>query len=409
MSYIAPHGNIITVLDYVNRDVQDDTFFPYKCTSSWFAPDGTARSIPFSPMLQTFPYKGPATLGQTIIVDIDSRAGDYLHNILLQVQLDDSYQWINNIGYSLIERARIEIGEVTIEEIDTPFSFIALNTLPDTNLSSSISPLLSINDDNRVTCLIPFWFSRIPYKESLPLVACENGTVRIHITFRKLHELVQNGSCNDSNSYPNPSVFRDINIITYSSVISGTLRDQLQTTPFQHIYRPIQSFVVDNPYKYAVTKSNSIIDANDITIPLPFNGPVEEIFWVIRRKSDVDSNKWVEFGRSYQSEPVAHARITINGSSVVSAPGQWFRSHIATLHRGAIAPYNARIYGYSFARTPGEHAPSGAANLSRTNHVDLSLTVRSPGNGDNWEVHVYAIGINWLRFENGMCGRVFST
>ena len=67
------------------------------------------------------------------------------------------------------------------------------------------------------------------------------------------------------------------------------------------------------------------------------------------------------------------------------------------------------IYGYSFSKRPGVHQPSGTANASRLQSVRLVLTVRPPGGADiqEWEVVVYVIRLEWLRFENGMCNRIY--
>ena len=58
--------------------------------------------------------------------------------------------------------------------------------------------------------------------------------------------------------------------------------------------------------------------------------------------------------------------------------------------------------------------------MSRATSVQLRLTVRAPkratveGDFDesvraDWEVHAYCVGLNWLRFENGIANRIFSS
>jgi hypothetical protein len=76
------------------------------------------------------------------------------------------------------------------------------------------------------------------------------------------------------------------------------------------------------------------------------------------------------------------------------------------------------MYGYSFAKYPDEHQPSGTANMSKTTSITLNLKVNVPipvnvGDFDQatvggWEVFVFAIYYNWLRFENGICNRMFT-
>ena len=73
-------------------------------------------------------------------------------------------------------------------------------------------------------------------------------------------------------------------------------------------------------------------------------------------------------------------------------------------------PYNKYIYGYPFARNPGEHQPSGTLNASRVQSLRLTLTVQVPTSlyDTSWEVKVYCIGLNWLRFENGIANKLFT-
>ena len=96
----------------------------------------------------------------------------------------------------------------------------------------------------------------------------------------------------------------------------------------------------------------------------------------------------------------------------MEAEGDYFRAHIAEKHRGGITAFNNFLYGYSLARHPGEHQPSGALNASRMNTFRLILEIASPqtptGGTDEWEVVVYCMGLNWVRFENGIVNRIFS-
>ena len=82
------------------------------------------------------------------------------------------------------------------------------------------------------------------------------------------------------------------------------------------------------------------------------------------------------------------------------------------------------MYGYVFSRIPEEFQPSGTVNMSRANSIVLNLTVRvpqvppvyqeifKPWGADiisGWEVGVFSHGLNWLRFENGICQKLFNS
>ena len=100
----------------------------------------------------------------------------------------------------------------------------------------------------------------------------------------------------------------------------------------------------------------------------------------------------------------------VNGQTICDAPEQYYRQLIASHHKGGIVSYDKYIYGYPFAVSPGEHQPSGTLNASRVQSLRLTLTVQVPTSlyDTSWEVKVYCIGLNWLRFENGICNKLFT-
>ena len=613
-----PKGNIKTVLDLAERDAQDDFFTPLTADKSWFARDEN-HTIPFTPTIQTFPYRGPASFGSTIAVDLKSQeVGDLLHFVGVQIQLGswlhstdvlkflggeytfanegEAWTWANAIANILIERAYIQIGDTIIEQLDTIGSSIFFSLFPNINEQFGIaadaqgrySSLSYINpnrpfttEDGNILCLLPFWFSRTRYKESLPLVSCSDGTVQLYITFRTFDQVVRQarGYRDSCRSVPlgktiavsqNPAVynslqsatlgvtydnigggrytapllsptfmrqilpfskpfttlrigistkdyasttylelllqaaftmnlpvitfyliedptktfvytlpatisstkvasitfnnitissssptliltfgtvtivpetvveiktttvqpaFQNIEIMTYSSLVDGAFRDRLMRKPFEMLYREAQAFHFEEPAKYAVIKSNNLTDSISVNLSLECNGPVEEIVWVIRRRGVTVNNDWTNFGPLLESQEVTgrysmplleNASIWINGQPFIEQDGDWFRQHIAATHKGGIVAWNRYIYGYSFARTPGDHQPSGTVNMSRATSVQLRLTVCAPkrasvdgdfdeGVAAGWEVHAYCMGLNWLRFENGIANRIFSS
>jgi hypothetical protein len=160
-------------------------------------------------------------------------------------------------------------------------------------------------------------------------------------------------------------------------------------------------------------------DTIRIQLPLEANHPLEEIIWFVRRKGVRENNAWNNYTsvlerdwdpRRAAARPLLlNATIQANGVTLCEAEEQYFRQLAAQAHRGGIVPYSAFIYGYPFARNPGEHQPSGSMNASRVNSLRLTLEVRPPGGvGDgDWEVKVFCIGLNWLRFENGIANPMF--
>ena len=104
------------------------------------------------------------------------------------------------------------------------------------------------------------------------------------------------------------------------------------------------------------------------------------------------------------------AVLQVNGTTLCDASEEYYRQLIAKKHKGGIVPYNRYIYGYAFAEHPSEHQPSGSLNASRLHNIRLTLEVNPPKSIYNtgWEVKVFCIGLNWLRFENGICNKLFT-
>lgn len=309
-------------------------------------------------------------------------------------------------------------------------------------------------EDGTYFCILPFFFLRTRLVEVFPLLSCNEGAVRIDIKLRPFDQVVRRyigyrESCNATplnkivhfKTYPGnipvetetadcPPQFRDFRIVTCSALVTGSMREKFLHQPFEQMVKLSQTFSFEEPLKYLVSKPNPNSGTVEIQLPLELNHPVTEIMWVFRRKAVLINNEWTNFtpAISYQTNPnkvfpewLDHARIRINGMELISESGKWFREHIAGVHKGGIISYNSYVYGYSFSKYPDEHQPSGSANMSKAASVTLNLKVNTPIPVDvavgehfdpitvgGWEVFVFAIHYNWLRFENGICNRLFS-
>jgi hypothetical protein len=196
-------------------------------------------------------------------------------------------------------------------------------------------------------------------------------------------------------------------------------------SPFDRLYRDVQTFRFDEPKKYlAVAPSMGTVS---LQLPLEVNGPIEEFMWFIRRKAVNVNNEWtnysntleLEYDGSLTQQPINHplqsmllsATLQVNGIQMVQGTGDFFRRQICQAHRGGIVAYNNFVYGYSFAKDPARQNPSGWMNASRSSDVRLRVEVRPPGGSEDleFEVCVFALSLNWVRFENGIANRVFSS
>lgn len=83
-----PLGDPTTILDLCDRDEQDDFMFPLDTEKSWFVRDASRRVLPFTPVIQEFPYRGPGSFGQRFQFELGSvKSCDLLFGLVVQIQL----------------------------------------------------------------------------------------------------------------------------------------------------------------------------------------------------------------------------------------------------------------------------------------------------------------------------------
>lgn len=475
-----PAGDIVTLLDITPRDYQDNVLFPLGSEKTWWLPDSERRVRPFTVSLQQFPFRGPTGFGQRFTFDLKSvNCGDLLLSTVLEIDLrhwlDDTsilrfesgqysypqgaqpWAWANSLGTVILERAELEVNDQTIETIDGDF----LNTIsllfldqnnqfgygvdglgryPFTQLATTPSTRPFPTPSGKLLIPLPFFYQRIRLQEAFPLLACKEGSVRIHITLRPFEECIRklSGQRSSTSETPlnqsltvtnnigpikieqqiqtgaNPPSFNSIQLITYAANTDGKMRQKILRDPFEILHRGVQTFFFDEPLKYQVNKTSS--DIIQIQLPLEVNHPMEEIIWFVRLKDVRNNNEWTNYSSTLQTtydsiynprQPLLHgASIQLNGIELIKAEEEWFRQHISLLHKGGNSAYENYIYGYSFAKNPGEHQPSNTANASRLQSVRLTLDVKAP-TGFLWEVKVFVLQLQWLRFQNGICNKLF--
>jgi hypothetical protein len=299
------------------------------------------------------------------------------------------------------------------------------------------------SEDGSVYAYLPFWFAR-RRNAAFPIVAIQgSGGVRFHITLRKFDEVVRRvygpRLCNESplgqtvyliNRDTEIDLLETVDVggaipqLTEATIlcnfthIEGPLREAYIQKIHQALIEPVINISFSEPLKYAI----NVGSADTITVSLPLeaaNGPVREVIWFIRRKDAYKFNSRTNYGAYLEDEvdPVFKpqrpllTKAVLRVGAVVWADKdeRWWRSRGALQHSGGIGLFGSYIYAYSFADYPERFGPTGSMNASRA-EMRLDLTVLPPSGVANteWEVEVFVISHNWMRFQNGMAERVFS-
>ena len=475
-------ANITTVLDLCDRDEQDDILFPIDAQESLFYKDNTPYINHVNSLIE-HTQRGPAEFGQRFTFDIGRKHGDFLSGALLQIKLGHwlspaalkdleqaplgcPWRYANCLGNILIAKAELEVNGIIIETIDSDYIYIK-TMLESTSNKFGISydgygknpftntPSLTAypTNDGTLICPLLFHFMCNQRKSLLALIASAEGTIKINIQFRPFTECIAlintyRESCTATplmsefiigqQTYKTPIKeprFEDVRLLLQGVYYDTKLRDVYMRRPFEYIIRQPFIFTFTEPMKYVANKT--AIDKVTIQLPLEINNPIEEIIWIFRRKSAAINNEWNNYSgftalqekqllqvnsNAKLPQPITNAIIQINGVELINADGDYFRNKIASVHPGGINAYSSFIYGYNFAKSPGEHQPSGSFNASRSNSVRLTLEVCIPRRVEassieasgwdeeilrGWEIKVFVIGLNWLRFENGISNLLF--
>ena len=461
-------GDIVTLLDLTPRDFQDNEMFPLSADKTWWLPSNYKRN-PFTMNIQEFPFRGPTGFGQRFTFDMKSvGCGDLLLNTFIQIELDhwlddtslmrlesgnyeissQSTQWAyaESLGSVIIEKAEFMVGDTAIETIDGDFLNVC-SFLGDSNTQYGISidglgssPSTQTKpfptQDRTLYIPLPFFYSRIRLKEAFPLLACKEGSVKIHITLRPFHECVRilrsrrncitdtplntefilravnniipSTTITSSRTPPN---FKTITLITHAAHTDGDIRQRILRNPFEVLRRDIATFYFEEPMKYMINKSSS--DTITVQLPLEVNHPMEEIIWFLRRKGANVQSEWANYSAVLSQEYdsvynpktplLKSASIQLNGVEIINADEQYFRSHLAKKYNSGTS-YFKYVYGHSFS-SKATHQPTGTLNASKLQSVRLTLHVAALA--DTWEIKVFVKTLQWIRFQNGMGNPMF--
>lgn len=366
-------------------------------------------------------------------VVIEKWSGDWI-DIWQKVYLDSS----RSSGYEDSIAGRLNVAPTKVG--DGFYNTYTGAPVGSMNNSSLVSP----TEDGNVYIYLPFWFARRK-NAAFPLVSVQGeGNVRFHITFRKFDEVIRRvvgprRDCNETMlgstvsiinrnpvvaelaSYKLPIVpptLKDAVLVCGFVQLDGELRKAYIHNPFEVLWDSVINIPFDEPVKYAT----NIFGGDTITVSLPLdaaNGPVREIIWFVRRKAIYKYNSRSNYGAYMEDEidpvfkpqrPLMKKAVLRMGAVVWADQDElWWRQRGALSHAGGSQLMNSYIYAYNFGDDPAKFGPSGSVNASRTN-MRLDLTIQPPVDVDDpeWEVQVYVLAYNWIRFQNGLAERLFT-
>jgi hypothetical protein len=311
-------------------------------------------------------------------------------------------------------------------------------------------------EDGYVYCWLPICLMRRS-TTAFPLIAMGEQEVRVHITLRPFADVVRRraiprispcevplgetitlldktGVTPIPRTYTLPTVtpgFDDVTVFVGVVHTEDPLRSSYLRTPMELMYEPVKYARFDLPDAVTVASSTPIT----MNFPLrELNGPIREIAFFLRRKAVWKYNEWtnysaylegeqypVNFENTYgfvdKQQPIlVSAKLMVGNAVWRDETENWWRLEYGLNHRGGVRLTDGFVYGFVLGDAANWQAedlqPAATVNASRTD-MRLTLTMQAPTPideikvFDGWEVHVFGIGLNWMRFVKGMAVPLF--
>ena len=154
-------------------------------------------------------------------------------------------------------------------------------------------------------------------------------------------------------------------------------------------------------------------------VRLQFNHVVMEYIFGVRSQDHVDSNLHFDFGGYYDNghnggtdlvfDPIKDVTVLFNNQQrVQTRPAQYFRLVQPYQHHTCVP--RDFIYVWSYAVDPEDAQPTGGANHSRIDNVNLTLNLDArifSSTSTSADVIVFARNKNQLRFKHGLVSKRF--
>lgn len=314
--------------------------------------------------------------------------------------------WSNAIGQLLVREAVLVIGNTPITRLWSDYLFMweELAGKPGKKLTEMIGKRYSVDDlilDSLTQRLLyvplPFWYTQAP-GNALSLVSLMYTSVEVHVTIEQLQNVVVRKDrntgvvkCGGGGQLQRTDLNAHLDVThVYLDIYE---RDRFAQGHFDALISQVQRQV------YQLTQKRNVLD-------VPFNHPIIELIWAVRRQCNEEVNQWFNYTGIGNREPLDTVGLDFNHSQrIAEQPAQYFR---------LVQPYQAHtcipdacVYCYSFALWPQEPQPSGSANFSRIQDVNLNVTVQGGLENERTTLILFARNWNLLRYRDGLGGVAF--
>ena len=352
-------------------------------------------------------FKEKINYDSTITCNIPKN-GDLINNMMLQIELenisDNNISYVNSIGFSIIERIDISIGNTLIDSHSGDWLNIWNELTTNSNQRDGINKMIGkypfevsdkflVNKGGKFIIPLYFWFTQNDGL-SIPLVALQYHDVKISLKLNKFDNLWKS----NNGSTPNKEYqIKNCNLLVDYIYLDNDERKFFAQENHQYLIKQVQINKHNITYKNNTKKK----------INLNFKHPILELIWFLRRQ-DINTNKeWFNYSNSLQppyQDPLTKSQILLNGTERTMELDSDYLRIYQPFKRHTNIP-NSFIYLYSFGLNPEKYQPSGTCNMSRVDNSQLIIETEQ--NLTDFDINVYAVNYNILRIQCGMGGLAY--
>lgn len=245
---------------------------------------------------------------------------------------------------------------------------------------------------------LPFWFTCSP-GHVLKLVAMMFSYITVSVELARLDECVCAKTattrvlkCADSTEIRDDDLV--VELLSTHIWLEAAARDKLARTR--------ESVIVQ------LQRHHHALNSSMQTLQVTLNHPTIELIWAVRRRCAVEGGDFFNFAGPDGADPIKSFALTLNGAPrIIETEAELFRTVVpAKFHTRIPRDY---VYCYSFALFPQEMIISGSLNMSRFEHIHITIEL-SEGMLEEGECELilFTRVFNLLKMRYGSATTIFS-
>ena len=363
-------------------------------------------------------------IGEAIIADayisingtvIDRQNGEYMHIFNNLTQTSDKKDMHNKLIGNVPELTNPEYNYF----VQNYQGFVPQRYRVGNEYPVSSDPAQPSIGSRRIYVPLTFWFN-LDSALALPLVSLQFSEVELVLELRPIAELykISYRKGNVINYYApefdNPehqlhNFVTNGNKIYMSNNKMLDIRASLEVN-YYYLDSTERLYFAHKPVEYLFQQVRTIpregLTENNI-IELILTNPLKEIIWVFKRDDVSIYNNWFIFQDKFR-HIMNTGKLMFNGMDRISDKSWEYFTYVQPYQHHTSCPKEG-IYMYSFSLFPEEYQPSGAANASKINKIQMAFTLNRPKTQYyNYDVVFYVTSYNILRISNGLAGIVYT-